>query len=149
MPSGNATYSATPLFNDQSNAADTGIYLQDQMDVGVWSVMLGLRHDSLTENYHDLQLDFRNKHDATQTSPSAGVMFHVAPSVALYASYSRSLDSNLATNGCGRSYDPSRGAQYEAGAKGRRSRATAGAAWQTDEIKPLVSRGFSFGGRKF
>ncbi len=140
VPSGKATYSATPLFNDKSNAADNGIYLQDQMDIGAWSVMMGLRHDSLKENYHDLQLDFRNKHDATQTSPSAGVMFHVAPSVALYASYSRSLDSNLATNGCGRSYDPSRGAQYEAGAKGT---AFGGLQWAVSGFDLTRSNGLS------
>lgn len=118
VPSGTATYSTTPLFDDRTKAADTGIYLQDQMDIGAWRVMLGLRRDSLNEEYHDLQLDFRNRHAATQASPGAGIMFHATPALALYASYSRSLDSNLATNGCGRSYDPSRGAQYEAGAKG-------------------------------
>jgi iron complex outermembrane recepter protein len=140
VPSGNATYSTTPLFNDRSNAADNGTYLQDQMDIGAWSVMAGLRRDSLKENYHDLQLGFRNKHDATQTSPSAGVMFHATPSVALYASYSRSLDSNLATNGCGRSYDPSRGAQYEAGAKGT---AFGGLQWSVSRFDLTRSNGLS------
>ncbi|NHZ80286.1 TonB-dependent siderophore receptor [Massilia sp. CCM 8695] len=118
VPSGNATYSATPLFSDQLRGADTGFYLQDQMSAGAWSVMLGLRHDRLKETHHDRMLDFRNQHNATQTSPSAGLVYHLVPQVSLYASYSRSLDSNLATNGCGRSYDPSRGAQYEVGAKG-------------------------------
>lgn len=140
VPSGNATYSATPLFDDRSRAAGNGIYLQDQMDIGAWSVMLGLRHDSLKESYHDLQLDFRNKVDATQSSPSAGVMFRVDPALALYASYTRSLDSNMATNGCGRSYDPSRGAQYEAGAKGT---AFGGLQWAVSAFDLTRSNGLS------
>lgn len=140
VPSGTATYSTTPLFNDRSNSADNGIYVQDQMDIGRWSVMVGLRRDSLKEDYHDLQLDFRDTHDAAQTSPSAGVMFRVAPSVSLYASYSRSLDSNLATNGCGRSYDPSRGAQYEAGAKGT---AFGGLQWAVSRFDLTRSNGLS------
>jgi len=118
VPTGTATYSATPLFDEQMRATDTGLYAQDQISIGPWQLMLGLRRDSLKESYHEAGLDFRNRHEATQTSPSAGVLFRVAPQLSLYASYSRSLDSNVATNGCGRSYDPSRGAQVEAGAKG-------------------------------
>ncbi|HYD81469.1 MAG TPA: TonB-dependent siderophore receptor [Paucimonas sp.] len=117
-PTGNATYSSVPLFDDRSRGTDTGIYVQDQMTFGPWSVMMGLRHDSLKENSHEAVLDFRNKHDAAQTSPSAGVLYRVMPQLALYASYSRSLFSNMAGDGCARSFDPSRGAQYEAGAKG-------------------------------
>jgi iron complex outermembrane recepter protein len=118
VPTGNASYSSTPLFDETMRATDTGLYVQDQVSAGPWQLMLGLRRDSLKETYREAGLDFRNQHDATQTSPSAGVLFRAAPQLQLYASYSRSLDSNVATNGCGRSYDPSRGTQYEVGAKG-------------------------------
>ncbi len=118
VPTGNATYSLVPESNAKTRSTDTGIYVQDQMAFGPWSVMLGLRHDRLKENNHEEILDLRNKHEATQTSPGAGLLYHVTPKLALYANYSRSLDSNLATDDCGRSYDPSRGSQYEAGVKG-------------------------------
>jgi iron complex outermembrane receptor protein len=67
-------------------------------------------------------------------------MFRVDPALALYASYTRSLDSNMATNGCGRSYDPSRGAQYEAGAKGT---AFGGLQWAVSAFDLTRSNGLS------
>ncbi|HEY1148313.1 MAG TPA: TonB-dependent siderophore receptor, partial [Pseudoduganella sp.] len=140
VPSGNATYSKTPLFDDHTRATDTGIYLQDQMSIGAWDVMVGLRRDKLKESYHESLLDFRGQHDAGQTSPSAGVMYRLMPQLNLYASYTRSLDSNIATNGCGRSYDPSRGAQYEAGVKGT---AFGGVQWAVSAFDLTRSNGLS------
>jgi iron complex outermembrane recepter protein len=140
VPTGNATYSKTALFDETTRATDTGLYLQDQMSIGAWDVMLGLRRDKLKENYHEAGLDFRDQHDAGQTSPSAGVLYRVMPQLNLYASYSRSLDSNIATNGCGRSYDPSRGAQYEAGVKGT---AFGGLQWAVSAFDLTRSNGLS------
>lgn len=140
VPSGNATYASTPLFNERLRATDTGIYAQDQIAIGPWQLMLGLRRDSLKESHHETELDFRNRHEATQTSPSAGLLFRVAPRLSLYASYSRSLDANVATNGCGRSYDPSRGAQVEAGAKGS---ALGGLQWAVSAFDLTRSNGLS------
>jgi iron complex outermembrane recepter protein len=140
VPSGNATYSSTPLFDEHMRATDTGFYVQDQVSMGPWQLMLGLRRDSLKETYHEAGLDFRDRHEATQTNPSAGVLFRVAPQLSLYASYSRSLDANIASNGCGRSYAPSRGAQLEAGAKGS---AFGGLQWAVSAFDLTRSNGLS------
>ncbi|WP_193615763.1 TonB-dependent siderophore receptor [Massilia sp. YMA4] len=139
-PTGNASYSSEPLFDERVRASDTGIYLQDQISMGAWNVMMGVRHDRLRENYHERMLDLRSRHDAGATSPSAGFTYRVAPRLSLYASYSRSLDSNMATNGCGRSYGASRGSQVEAGAKGR---AWGGLQWALSAFSLTRSNGLS------
>lgn len=140
VPTGNAIYSLVPQSTEKARSTDTGLYVQDQITFGPWSVMLGVRHDRLKENYHEAVFDFRDQHDATQTSPSAGLLYRVMPQLSLYASYSRSLDSNMATDGCGRSFDPSRGAQYEAGAKGA---AFGGLLWAVSAFDLTRSNGLS------
>lgn len=123
-PTGNAVYDTTPSEITRSESDNHGVYLQDQMDLGPVSLMLGVRRDWLDE---EVELDdiafagessFASETDTDAYSPSAGLLYRVSPQLSLYSSYARSLDSNVAQDPCGRSFSPSRGEQYEAGAKG-------------------------------
>ena len=122
QPAGNVVYDRTLTETDRIRAHDGGIYLQDQMQLGKFDLMLGLRHDWLDErlSVDDLTVpvNFTSRINAKQFSPSAGLVYRLLPQVSLYASYSRSLDANVAFDGCGRTFEPSRGTQYEGGAKG-------------------------------
>jgi len=120
-PTGNAVYDSTLTEVDRGDIDNRGLYLQDQMDWGALSLMLGLRRDWLEE---DLGVDagadgaFRSRTDTEANSPSAALLYRLNPQLSLYTSYSRSLDSNLPFDGCGRRFSPSQGEQYEAGVKG-------------------------------
>lgn len=121
-PVGNVVFGKTVAAVNEINVDNTGVYLQDQMEVDKFNFMLGLRRDQLKEDLHfdvrTIPTGFRSATDTAQASPSAGVLYRLSPSLSLYASYSRSLDSNLPYDSCGRNFSPSRGTQYEAGIKG-------------------------------
>jgi iron complex outermembrane receptor protein len=122
QPAGNVVYDRTLTETDRVRAHDGGIYVQDQMQLGKLDLMLGLRHDWLDErlSVDDLTgpVTFSSRINAKQFSPSAGVVYRLLPQLSLYANYSRSLDANVAFDGCGRTFEPSRGTQYEGGVKG-------------------------------
>ncbi len=122
QPARNVVFDQTMAAVNKTKVRNTGVYLQDQMDLGKFSLMLGLRRDQLIEDLHfdvlTIPAGFSSATDTAQTSPSAGIVYRLLPTLSLYASYSRSLDANVAYDNCGRNFSPSRGTQYEAGLKG-------------------------------
>lgn len=121
-PAGNVLYNQTLSEIATVDVRNSGFYLQDQVEFGRWSVMLGARRDWLKENMRANVISdgvvAASGTDTAKTSPSAGLVYRLAPDLSLYVSTTRSLDANLARDGCGRDYTPSRGMQYEVGAKG-------------------------------
>ena len=65
-PTGNAVYNMAPDAIERIRSANTGIYVQDQIDIGNLSVMVGLRHDKLKETYREDVLAFTSHHNGTQ-----------------------------------------------------------------------------------
>lgn len=90
----------------------TGIYLQDQMRIGRWIVVAGLRHDESVNSQEGAEDE---KDDAL--SRRAAVMYQLGNGISPYVSYSESFTPVPGTNLVGQRFEPQRGEQLEAGFK--------------------------------
>lgn len=109
---GKTFFDTRVLSPDHGDVRTSGIYLQDQMQAGAWTMLAGLRHDRLD--------DARGAYSqrTSHTSPSGAVMYSFSPAIAVYASYSESYEANVGRSFSGQVFDPALGEQVELGAKG-------------------------------
>ena len=89
-----------------------GLYLQDQMKLGRWIVVAGVRHDRATSGLEGAEDE---KSDAT--TGRVGLMHLFDGGIAPYVSYSESFTPVAGTNLAGVRFEPLRGEQVEAGLK--------------------------------
>lgn len=94
-----------------SGITQAGLYLQDQMTWGPWTVVAGLRHDR-SKNWEQGAADRLDR----ANSRRLGAMLAMANGVVPYVSYSESFEPQANTN-AGQRLDPLRGEQWEAGVK--------------------------------
>lgn len=103
--------------NRKRELSQTGVYLQDQMTLDNWHLVLGLRNDWVTIENTDLNADTRSELDDTQLSGRAGLLYLFDNGVAPYLSYSTSFMPNATTDENGDLLEPTEGEQVEAGLK--------------------------------
>jgi iron complex outermembrane recepter protein len=119
------TYGA-PLLPLDTRALDSdnrthvlGVYLQDQ--VTLWDkvhLLVGGRMDAIdVRNINKVRGTTVEQQDLALT-PRVGLSYRFVPSLSAYASYSGSFLPAIGTAADGRTFDPMRGIQYEAGMKG-------------------------------
>ena len=109
---GNTFFDTRKLTADSGDSRSHGVYLQDQMEIGPWMLMAGLRHDRL----EDARGTYSQR--KSHTSPSAAAMYKVNPALSLYASYSESFEANVGRSFTGQVFELALGEQVEVGAKG-------------------------------
>jgi iron complex outermembrane receptor protein len=92
-----------------------GVYSQDQMRVGRWALLMGVRED-------DASVDTDVKLGGTSSSLNksaftwrSGLVYLFDNGLAPYASYSTSFQPQTGTTYTGQALDPSEGKQYEVG----------------------------------
>ena len=99
----------------------TGLYIQDQMKLGPWTAILGLRKDWL-----EIEQETRPDHHESELTGRAGLMYHFASGFSPYISYSQSFaaqpgnlvkDNPLDFNEAARPALPLKGEQVEIGFK--------------------------------
>lgn len=110
-----------PLYGSGEVQTQTGIYLQDQLKLGPWIAVLGLRHDWLTiENIG------RSTESETATTGRAALMYEFSSGITPYVSYSTSFvpqagsrvaDNIFAPASTWRAAAPIKGEQTEIGFK--------------------------------
>lgn len=95
-----------------SDARNTGLFVQDRLALGDFSLLLGLRHDRFKDVYT------RPVTDVGKTQPSAALSWQPTPGSMLYVSHARSFQANPGTLLWGdRAAAPSEGKQLEMGWK--------------------------------
>ena len=116
------------IYRDYSD--DGGVYVQDQVGLDRWRVLIGGRFDRARDAYPDVY----GSRDAecyphctaeplktysadTAFSPRAGLLFKASPEVSIYGSYSRSFGSANGRDADGHQINPQIGRQFEAGVK--------------------------------
>lgn len=95
-----------------------GVYAQDQVDVGKWSFLLGLREDWANETFDP----YKAGTAATDQSNRAftwrlGGVYRFDNGIAPYASYAKSFQPQVGTDYYGKVFAPKTGEQYEVGIK--------------------------------
>ena len=108
---------ATGHFSGQGWTTDSGIFVQDQMSLGTrWQVLLAWRRTSYeleTTHPDGTAWDLRK----SRWVPNFGVVYKLAPEMALYANTSNGFQPDTYLGKDGRPLPPSLSRQLEAGAK--------------------------------
>jgi iron complex outermembrane receptor protein len=96
----------------------SGLYVQDQLRLGPWIVVLGARHDWSTNSVDDGSPDEK----VQETSYRAGIMYELPFGLTPYFSYAQSFNPQYAA-GCATPCAPLYGELYEVGFKYQPSKA--------------------------
>jgi len=102
-----------PVFDlPETGTEQLGFYAQDQIKIGNWIGVLGIRNDEVTSSTEGLP-----DQDVGATTYRAGIMYEFANGLTPYFSYMQSFDPIFGTNFYGQAFDPLEGEQYEVGFK--------------------------------
>jgi iron complex outermembrane receptor protein len=106
----------TAIDNDQS-LRQTGIYLQDQIEIGGLRGVFGVRHDWARQDTDNLLSGTSLKRSDSATSYRAGLLYLFDNGIAPYVSYSTSFEPSTSVGANGSPLKPMEAQQYEAGIK--------------------------------
>jgi iron complex outermembrane receptor protein len=118
------TYSglAAPLLTPTAalDQRQTGVYAQDQLRLGPWIAVLGLRHDKVRNDVEGSPLQ-----QDEATSGRAGLMYELPWGMTPYFTYAQSFNPIFGANVCASFCKPQRGELYEFGFKYQPARGVA------------------------
>jgi iron complex outermembrane receptor protein len=101
---------------DRQNQRTLGVYIQDQINIlDNLILLLGGRFD--TVNSEERFGDFRQDSNDSAFSPRVGLVYQPNETLSLYASYARSFVPEAGRSADNTPFEPTRGTQYEIGAK--------------------------------
>ena len=112
---------ADPLalsIDTQEGQRARGLYAQDQVDLGAhWKALLGVRHDTYTQDVTNNRLDVRNRQSLSATSPRAGLVYQPSTAWSLYANAAKGFRPNSGISIDNQAFPAERSRSYELGAK--------------------------------
>lgn len=95
----------------------TGLYLQDQMELGKWTFLAGLRQDWAKTRTEDKVAGSHGSQKDQDLTGRLGVVYAFDNGLSPYASYSTSFEPVVGTDAQGQAFKPTKGEQYEVGVK--------------------------------
>ncbi|MBO9101938.1 MULTISPECIES: TonB-dependent siderophore receptor [unclassified Rhizobium] len=95
----------------------TGIYLQDQIELGGLRGVFGVRHDWADQDTDNLLAGTSSDQSDSATSFRAGLLYLFDNGIAPFASYSTSFEPSTSTGAGGAAFKPTDAQQYEVGIK--------------------------------
>ena len=107
----------------QHRVRSRGVYAQDQLTLGDWQLLAGLRHDVFHVSSRRLDTGASESRNSSSLSPRLGVVWNGLPAHALYASYSKTFAPvggsliGLTPGSQGNTLDPEYTRLYETGIK--------------------------------
>ena len=89
-----ATNGRGPLrTNKREGAENTGVFVQDELMWGAWSIVLGIRQDWLSYYYGDfLNPRLNDRRTFAQLSPKVGLTYRLTELASLYINYGRGVE---------------------------------------------------------
>ncbi|MBA0037211.1 ferrichrome porin FhuA [Pantoea sp. BIGb0393] len=115
---GNDTLGGTPFLYQYLNKQEqTGLYTQDQMEWNKWVLTLGGRYDYAMTSAFNRNTGVEEKSNDQAFTWRGGLNYVFDNGIAPYFSYSESFIPTAGTTSSGKTFDPSRAKQYEAGVK--------------------------------
>ncbi|MGX9713937.1 TonB-dependent siderophore receptor [Janthinobacterium lividum] len=95
-----------------------GLYAQDQLDLGAqWKALVGVRHDTYTQDVTNNRLNVSNRQSLSATSPRAGLVYQPSTMWSLYASAAKGFRPNSGISIANQAFPAERSRSYELGAK--------------------------------
>lgn len=101
----------------QRRLQQTGVYLQDLVELDQWRFSLGLRQDWVKVSEQNRDSDTKVNDQRSKFTTRAGVLYLFENGIAPYVSYSESFNPNTVSDQDGRPLAPTEGTQWEAGIK--------------------------------
>lgn len=113
------TYVPALTYFEKQKQNSTGIYVQDQIEIGAWRVGLGLRHDWHKSEYSPGGVEYSRTDSETTGRVSIGYVtpWNIMPYVSYGTSYVANPGVILSSGGAASQADPTLGKQYEVGVK--------------------------------
>nr|ABK64085.1 putative ferrichrome-iron receptor [Janthinobacterium lividum] len=112
---------ADPLalsIDTQEGQQARGLYAQDQVDLGAqWKALVGVRHDTYTQDVTNKRLNVSNRQSLSATSPRAGLVYQPSKMWSLYASAAKGFRPNSGISIANQAFPAERSRSYELGAK--------------------------------
>ena len=112
---------ADPLtlsIDTQEGQRARGLYAQDQVDLGAhWKALLGVRHDTYTQDVTNKRLNVSNRQSLSATSPRAGLVYQPSKAWSLYANGAKGFRPNSGISIDNQAFPAERSRSYELGAK--------------------------------
>lgn len=106
-------------YSSKTENIQTGLFLQNQTTLdNKWVGLLGLRHDRATLEKEGI-FDASNKQEGeySATTGRAGLVYLMENGIAPYASINQSFEVQLGTDRNNELFEPTKGTQYEVGAR--------------------------------
>ncbi|TKD25139.1 TonB-dependent siderophore receptor [Rhodobacter capsulatus] len=100
-----------------TDARQTGLYLQDQATVGNWTLSAGLRLDDFRSEITDNQTGTTSVFDDRATTGRIAALYSFDNGIAPYISWSSSFEPVTQSSGTAVPFDPTEAEQLEIGAK--------------------------------
>lgn len=107
----------TTIIDSAQTLAQTGTYVQDQMQFGGWRAVVGARHDWTKQGTDNLLANTSSDESNEATTYRAGLLYLFDNGVAPYVSYSTSFEPTVGVGADGKPFVPSTARQYEVGLK--------------------------------
>ncbi|PYB89658.1 TonB-dependent siderophore receptor [Pseudomonas sp. MB-090624] len=101
----------------QRRLQQTGVYLQDLVELDQWRFSLGLRQDWVKVSEQNRDSGTKVNDQRSKFTTRAGVLYLFENGIAPYVSYSESFNPNTVSDQDGRPLAPTEGTQWEAGIK--------------------------------
>ncbi|PHV24367.1 TonB-dependent siderophore receptor [Janthinobacterium sp. BJB446] len=112
---------ADPLalsIDTQEGQKARGLYAQDQLNLGAqWKALVGVRHDTYTQDVMNNRLNVSNRQSLSATSPRAGLVYQPSKAWSLYASAAKGFRPNSGISIANQAFPAERSRSYELGAK--------------------------------
>lgn len=104
-------------YNNDQSLRQTGVYLQDQIELDRLRAVFGVRHDWADQDTRSFVSGTSAERSDNATSYRAGLLYLFDNGIAPYASYSTSFEPSTTTNASGNPFKPTEAKQYEIGVK--------------------------------
>jgi iron complex outermembrane recepter protein len=105
------------LANTLQTFNQVGVYAQDQIKLGNWVALLGLREDEAETTTHDYKAGTDTSQTDHALTKRAALLYKFDNGVAPYIQYTESFQPTIGTNFYGDPYKPTTGQQEEVGVK--------------------------------
>ncbi len=109
--------SLSPFIDQDQTISQSGLYVQDQLDIDNWNFLLGGRVDHVRTVTDNNRTNTRQTQNDTAFSWKAGTVYNFDNGVAPYASYATSYLPVSGTDYLSNALDPTTAKQYELGVK--------------------------------
>lgn len=122
LPTFNQFNNPSGFFGSKSTSSSVAFYGQDQVSLGNWRFLGGLRHEHLqnsTDKYENISGVVENStaQDSNATTARIGALYMLSSNASVYYNFGQSFVPNIGTNAAGALFAPERGTQNEAGVK--------------------------------